>query len=43
MSQAFFTLSIGIGAMLYFGAYLPHGRSLFGEASTITALDTFVA
>ncbi len=43
MSQAFFTLSIGIGAMLIFGAYLPHGRSLFGEASTITALDTFVA
>ena len=43
MGQAFFTLSIGIGAMLIFGAYLPHGRSLFGEASTITALDTFVA
>lgn len=43
MSQAFFTLSIGIGAMLIFGAYLPHGRSLFGEASTITTLDTFVA
>lgn len=43
MSQAFFTLSIGIGAMLIFGAYLPRGRSLFGEAATITALDTFVA
>ena len=43
MSQAFFTLSIGIGAMLIFGAYLPHGRSLSGEAATITALDTFVA
>ena len=43
MSQAFFTLSIGIGAMLIFGAYLPHGRSLLGEAVTITALDTFVA
>ncbi len=43
MSQAFFTLSIGIGAMLIFGAYLPKGRSLTGEAVTITALDTFVA
>lgn len=43
MSQAFFTLSIGVGAMLIFGAYLPRGRSLFGEAATITALDTFVA
>ena len=43
MSQAFFTLSIGIGAMLIFGSYLNKERSLTGEAVTITALDTFVA
>ena len=43
MSQAFFTLSIGIGAMLIFGAYLPHGRSLFGEAPPLQRWDTFVA
>ena len=43
MSQAFFTLSIGIGAMLIFGSYLNKDRSLTGEAVTITALDTFVA
>lgn len=43
LSQAFFTLSIGIGAMLIFGSYLDKERSLTGEAISITALDTFVA
>lgn len=43
MSQAFFTLSIGIGAMLIFGSYMEKERSLTGEAVSITALDTFVA
>lgn len=43
LSQAFFTLSIGIGAMLIFGSYLDSSRSLTGEALSITALDTFVA
>ncbi len=43
MSQAFFTLSIGIGAMMIFGSYLQKDRSLTGEACTVTAVDTFVA
>lgn len=43
MSQAFFTLSIGIGAMLIFGSYMNRERSLAGEAVNITVLDTFVA
>ncbi|MCI8609157.1 MAG: sodium-dependent transporter [Firmicutes bacterium] len=43
MSQAFFTLSIGIGAMLIFGSHLDRRRSLTGEAVSITLLDTFVA
>lgn len=43
MSQAFFTLSIGIGAMMIFGSYIGKERSLAGEAVSITALDTFVA
>ena len=43
MGQAFFTLSVGIGSMTIFGSYLDKDRSLFGEAVTITALDTFVA
>ncbi|SHK19170.1 sodium-dependent transporter [Hespellia stercorisuis] len=43
MSQAFFTLSIGIGSMAIFGSYLDKDRSLTGEALSITLLDTFVA
>ena len=43
LSQSFFTLSIGIGAMLIFGSYLDKSRSLTGEAVSITILDTFVA
>lgn len=43
MSQAFFTLSLGIGAMAIFGSYLDRSRSLAGEAVSIGILDTFVA
>ncbi len=43
MSQAFFTLSLGIGAMAIFGSYLGKDRSLTGEAMSIGILDTFVA
>ncbi|MDD7409563.1 MAG: sodium-dependent transporter [Anaerovoracaceae bacterium] len=43
MSQAFFTLSVGNGAMLIFGSHIKKERSLTGEAVMVTALDTFVA
>lgn len=43
MSHAFFTLSVGIGAMEIFGSYLKKERSLFGEGISIVLLDTFVA
>ena len=43
MSQAFFTLSLGIGAMLIFGSYMEKDQRLFGEAVNITVLDTVVA
>ena len=43
MSQAFFTLSLGIGAMAIFGSYIGKDRSLTGEAVSISLLDTFVA
>lgn len=43
MNQAFFTLSIGIGAMAIFGSYIGKDRSLLGESVTIAALDIFVA
>ncbi len=43
MNQAFFTLSIGIGAMAIFGSYIGKERSLMGESMNIILLDTFVA
>lgn len=43
MNQAFFTLSLGIGAMAIFGSYIGNERSLLGEAVNIAFLDTFVA
>ena len=43
MSQAFFTLSLGIGAIAIFGSYIGRDRSLLGESVTILSLDTFVA
>lgn len=43
MSHAFFTLSVGIGAMEIFGSYLSKERRLTGEALHILILDTFVA
>ncbi|MDE5832709.1 MAG: sodium-dependent transporter [Desulfovibrio sp.] len=42
MSQAFFTLSVGIGSMCIFGSYQPDDRSLTGESLWIAGLDTFV-
>lgn len=43
LGQAFFTLSIGIGAMAIFGSYIGKERTLLGEAINVTLLDTFVA
>ena len=43
MSQAFFTLSVGIGAMEIFGSYMKRDRKLLGESVNIILLDTFVA
>lgn len=43
MGQAFFTLSLGIGALAIFGSYIGKEQRLTGEAMWIMALDTFVA
>lgn len=43
MGQAFFTLSLGIGAMAIFGSYISRDRSLTGETVNICLLDTLVA
>ena len=43
MGQAFFTLSLGIGALTIFGSYIGREKSLPGESRTVILLDTFVA
>ncbi len=43
MSQAFFTLSLGIGSMAIFGSYINKQRSLAGESARVIGIDTFVA
>ena len=43
MSQAFFTLSIGIGSLAIFGSYIGKERSLLGESINIASLDTAIS
>lgn len=43
MSQAFFTLSLGIAYMEIFGSYMTKENTLPGESVRICILDTFVA
>ncbi len=43
MNQAFFSLSLGIGAMAIFGSYIGKNHTLGGESVRVIILDTFVA
>lgn len=43
MSQAFFTLSLGIGALAIFGSYIGKERNLLGESLSVCILDTLIA
>ena len=43
LGQAFFSLSIGMGALMAYGAYLPKHVSVFRMACWVTGLDTLVA
>lgn len=43
LGQAFFTLSIGIGALAIFGSYIGKEKRLTGEAISVMCLDTLVA
>lgn len=43
MGQAFFTLSLGIGAMAIFGSYISKEHRLLGESMNICLLDTLIA
>ena len=43
MGHAFFTLSIGMGAIMAYGAYVPSTTSITSTVATIAVLDTVVA
>ena len=43
MTQAFFTLSVGMGSMEIFGSCIGKEHKLSGEAKSVMYLDTFVA
>jgi neurotransmitter:Na+ symporter, NSS family len=43
MGQAFFTLSLGMGAIMAYGSYMPGGVSIGKTAVTVGLLDTVVA
>ncbi len=43
LGHAFFTLSLGMGAIMAYGAYVPSAVSITGTVVTIAVLDTLVA
>jgi NSS family neurotransmitter:Na+ symporter len=43
MGQAFFTLSIGMGAIMAYGAYLPQETSITGASTAVVVADTLIA
>ncbi|AUG54113.1 sodium-dependent transporter [Thalassospira marina] len=43
LSQAFFSLSLGMGAMITYGSYLSKKENIAGAAGWVTLLDTAVA
>ncbi|MCJ7590939.1 MAG: sodium-dependent transporter [Woeseiaceae bacterium] len=43
LGQAFFTLSIGMGAIMAYGAYLPEETSITGSAAAVVTADTSIA
>ncbi len=43
MGQAFFTLSLGMGTMMAYGAYVPDDANLSTTVVTIAGLDTLIA
>lgn len=43
MGQAFFSLSLGMGAILTYGSYLHHEENLMNNATIIVLLDSLVA
>lgn len=43
LGQAFFTLSIGMGAIMAYGAYLPEETSITGASVAVVTADTIIA
>jgi NSS family neurotransmitter:Na+ symporter len=43
LGQAFFTLSIGMGAVMAYGAYLPEETSITGASTAVVVADTGIA
>ena len=43
MGQAFFTLSVGMGAIMAYGAYLPEGTSIGSTSFAVVIADTLIA
>ncbi len=43
MGHAFFTLSLGMGAIMIYGSYVPHKASITGTTFYIAGADTMVA
>ena len=43
LGQAFFTLSLGMGALMAYGAYMPANNSIPKTALNVAALDTLMA
>ena len=43
LGQAFFTLSIGMGAVMAYGAYLPEETSITGASGAVVLADTGIA
>jgi NSS family neurotransmitter:Na+ symporter len=43
LGHAFFTLSLGMGAMITYGSYQNTKRNLFGQSVAIAGLDTLIA
>jgi NSS family neurotransmitter:Na+ symporter len=43
LGQAFFTLSIGMGAIMAYGAYLPEETSITGASAAVVTADTMIA
>jgi neurotransmitter:Na+ symporter, NSS family len=43
LGHSFFTLSLGMGAMITYGSYLEKGRSIVKASAVIVVLDTLIA